>query len=202
LLIAGVVVLAIILVGGVVWLVLPRSSGPAAGPVVLDTEVPGGVSDPDTAIRIPKAAISITNSFSLFDGNDPTVFVGDPDNPVRYDGEVARIATSVASSGAKVAIGPGLSTRLAGETVRVTIEARAARENGATSMRFAYQSGVAISHWQTANLPKDFTPLGLVWRVPKLRTNPGGDYLIIEPGVPGSGTGVEIKSVKIELVEQ
>jgi hypothetical protein len=69
-------------------------------------------------------------------------------------------------------------------------------------MRFAYQSGVAISHWQTANLSSEFTPLGLVWRVPVLRTSPSGDYLIVEPGIPGSGTGVEIRSVKIDLVDQ
>ena len=170
--------------------------------MVLQTNVPGGVSDPDTAIRLQKESISVTSSFTLFDGRDPTVFAGDPDNPVRFDGELARIATSVASGGAKVVIGAGLSSRLAGQTVRVVIEARTARENGASTVRFAYQSGVAISHWQTANLSSEFTPLGLVWRVPALRTSPSGDYLIIEPGIPGSGTGVEIRSVKIDLVDQ
>ena len=201
-LIGAVAVLAVLLVAGVVWLLLPRSSPPAGGTVVLQTNVPGGVSDPDTAIRLPKEAISVTSSFTLFDGRDPTVFAGDPDNPVRFDGELARIATSVASGGAKVVIGAGLSSRLAGQTVRVVIEARTARENGASTVRFAYQSGVAISHWQTANLSSEFTPLGLVWRVPALRTSPSGDYLIIEPGIPGSGTGVEIRSVKIDLVDQ
>ena len=201
-LIASVALLAVLLVAGVVWLLVQRASPPAVSPVALDTEVPGGVSDPDTAIRIPKEALAVTNSFTLFDGRDPTVFAGDPDNPVRFDGELARIATSVASAGAKVVIGAGLSNRLAGQTVRVTLEARTARENGASTMRFAYQSGVAISHWQTANLSSEFTPLGLVWRVPVLRTSPSGDYLIIEPGIPGSGTGVEIRSVKIDLVDQ
>ena len=99
-------------------------------------------------------------------------------------------------------IGAGLSSRLSGKIVRVTIDARSARENGASSMRFAYQSGVAISHWQTANLSPDFTELGLVWRVPALRTDPNGDYIVIEPGVPGSGTGVEIRSVRIDLIDQ
>ena len=201
LLIGVVAILALILVGGLVWLLLPRATPTADTTVVLQTEVPSGVSDPDTAIRLPKEAITVTSSFSLFDGKDPTVFAGDPDNPVRFDGENARIATSVSSAGAKVIIGAGLSSRLAGRTVRVTIDARSARENGATSMRFAYQSGVAISHWQTANLSSDFTELGLVWRVPALRTNPIGDFIIIEPGIPGSGTGVEIRSVRIDLVD-
>jgi hypothetical protein len=83
----------------------------------------------------------------------------------------------------------------------VTIEARSARENGAASMRFAYESGVALSHWQTANLSSNFTELGLVWRVPTLRTSPTGDFIDIEPGIPGSGTAVEIKSVRIDMVD-
>jgi hypothetical protein len=200
-LIGIVAILALILVGGLAWLLLPRGTPTADTPVVLQTDVPSGVSDPDTAIRLPKEAITVTSSFSLFDGKDPTVFAGDPDNPVRFDGENARISTSASSAGAKVIIGAGLSSRLAGKTVRVTIDARSARENGATSMRFAYQSGVAISHWQTANLSSEFTELGLVWRVPTLRTNPIGDFIIIEPGIPGSGTGVEIRSVRIDLVD-
>ncbi len=200
-LIGAVAILAIILVGGLAWLLLPRGTQTSDDRVVLQTEVPGGVSDPDTAIRLPKAAISVTSSFTLFDGKDPTVFAGDPDNPVRFDGENARIATSVSSGGAKAIVGAGLSSRLAGKTIRVTIDARSAIENGATSLRFAYQSGVAISHWQAANLSSDFTELGLVWRVPALRTSPIGDFIIIEPGIPGSGTGVEIRSVRIDLVD-
>jgi len=201
LLIGAVAVLVLLLAGGLVWVLLPRGAATTT-PVVLQTDVPGGVSDPDTAIRLPKEAVIVTSSFSLFDGRDPTVFAGDSDNPVRFDGELARIATSTASSGAKVIVGAGLSSRLAGKTIRVTIDARSARENGAETMRFAYQSGVAISHWQTANLSADFTELGLVWRVPALRTDPSGDYIVIEPGVPGSGTGVEIRSVRIDLIDQ
>ena len=197
-----VVVLAVLFVSGLVWLLLPGTSPTAGPPVVLRTEVPGGISDPDTAIQLPKAAVTVTSSFSLFDGRDPTVFASDPDNPVRFDGQLARIATSAASSGAKIIIGAGLSSRLAGKTIRVTIDARSARENGAASMRFAYQSGFAISHWQAANLGPDFTEFGLVWRVPTMRTDPAGDYIVIEPGIPGSGTAVEIRAVRVDLVEQ
>jgi hypothetical protein len=199
-LIGVVALLCLALVGGIAWVLLGPST--PATPVVLETNVPGGVSGPDTAIRLPKEAIAVTNSFSLFDGKDPTVFQGDPDNPVRFDGELARISTSAASPGAKVIIGAGLSSRLAGRTMRVTIEARSARENGAASMRFAYESGVALSHWQTANLSPNFTELGLVWRVPTLRTSPTGDFIDIEPGIPGSGTAVEIKSVRVDMVDE
>ena len=65
-------------------------------------------------------------------------------------------------------------------------------------MRFAYQSGVAISHWQTANLGTDFQAVALTWRVPAMRTDRTGDLLVIQPGVPGDGTGADIKSIKID----
>ncbi len=205
LLVAAVAVLAIGLVATVGWLFGPRllvmvGAGASRPPVVLQTNVPGGISDPDTAVRIPTEDVDINQSFAIFDGTDPTVFQSDPDNPVRFDGESARIATSVSSAGARATIGPGLSSRLAGRTVRVTIDARAARENGAATLRFAYQSGLAISHWQAANLSSQFTQFGLVWRVPTLRTDPSGDAIIIEPGIPGSGTGVEIRSITIDLI--
>ncbi|HVZ13720.1 MAG TPA: hypothetical protein VG894_04605, partial [Bauldia sp.] len=73
---------------------------------------------------------------------------------------------------------------------------------GAASMRFAYQSGLAISHWQTANLSSDFTQLGMAWRVPTMRTSAsGGDALIIEPGIPGDGTGMDIKAIRIDVLD-
>ena len=67
-------------------------------------------------------------------------------------------------------------------------------------MRFAYQSGVAISHWQTANLGPDYQAVALTWRVPALQTDRSGDVLLIQPGVPGDGTGADIKSIKIDLL--
>ncbi len=67
-------------------------------------------------------------------------------------------------------------------------------------MRFAYQSGLAISHWQTANLSPDFQSLGLLWRVPTMRTNSSGDFLLLEPGIPGDGTGADIQSIRIDIL--
>jgi hypothetical protein len=100
----------------------------------------------------------------------------------------------------KAIIGPGLAERLAGQRVRVTLLVRSSTDFGAGAMRFAYQSGLAISHWQTANLSADYQPVGIIWRVPTMRTNPAGDYLVIEPGIPGDGTGVDIQSIKIDVL--
>ena len=96
-------------------------------------------------------------------------------------------------------IGPGLAARLAGQTIRVTLTARSSKEGGAQNLRFAYQSGVAISHWQVAKVAPTYGDVGLIWRVPAQRTSKG-DALIIEPGIPGDGSGVDIKSIRIDLI--
>jgi hypothetical protein len=192
---AGLVgVLAIGLVAITAYLVLPSlisGDGPGTvtaggGPAVIGA---GGVSAP---------------AVTIFDGQDPTVFQTDSNNPIRYSGEgsggFAGISTSAGSAGASAVIGPGLSDRLAGRSVRVTLRARASRENGAASLRFAYQSGVAISHWQVAKLSESFADYTLDWRVPSLRTDPAGDHIVIEPGIPGDGSSVDVSSIRIEVV--
>jgi hypothetical protein len=174
-------------------------SAPTPSKIVQQT-----VGDPKTAEEIPKRPLNVAQSFAIFDGRDPTVFQGTPDNPIGFDkdalGGFARIASTASASGAKAVIGPGLAKLLAGHDIRVTVIARSAREAGAASMRFAYQTGLAISHWQTANLSADYDAYGLIWRVPALRNNPTGDLIIIEPGIPGDGTAVEIQSIKIDLL--
>jgi hypothetical protein len=97
-------------------------------------------------------------------------------------------------------IGPGIAGRLAGQPARIVIVARSSRESGALNMRFAYQSGIALSHWQSADLGNDYTSYGIVWRVPAMQTDPNGDYLLIEPGIPGDGTAADIKSVRLDLL--
>jgi hypothetical protein len=161
------------------------------------------VSDAATAARIPAEQVTVAASYALFDGRDPRVFATTPDNPVYFDDSngFARVTSSTSASGVKAIIGPGLAARLAGQNVRVVITARASQEAGAATMRFAYQSGLAISHWQTANLSSDFTQLGMEWRVPAMRTSAnGGDALIIEPGIPGDGTGMDIKAIRIDVL--
>lgn len=174
----------------------------AADGVTLDIGVRREVSDAATATRIANDPVQVAESYSIFDGRDPTIFATTPDNPVRFvsEGGYARVSSSASAPGVKVRVGPGLAARLAGRQVRVTIVARASEENGAPNMRFAYQSGVAISHWQTANLSPQYEAVGMVWRPPSMRTDPDGDYLVIEPGIPGDGTGVDIQSIKIDVL--
>jgi hypothetical protein len=147
----------------------------------------------------------VVTSYDVFDGRDPQVFVGTPDNPIRFDkdadGAFTRVSSSADAAGARAVIGPGLASRLAGQTIRITMTARSSKEGGADKLRFAYQSGVAISHWQTATVSSAYGVIGLIWRVPAQRTA-SSDALIIEPGIPGDGTGVDIKSIRIDLIKQ
>ena len=194
----GAIGVCVLVLGGIgVYVLVPPDGG-----VTVDIDSRQEVSDAATAVRLAAQAMPVDQTFMLFDGRDPTVFETSPDNPIRFDdtsGSV-RISSSTGSAGVKALIGPGLATRLAGHAVRVTIVARSAKEAGAASMRFAYQSGVAISHWQTANLGPDYQAVALTWRVPALQTDRSGDVLLIQPGVPGDGTGANIKSIKIDLL--
>jgi hypothetical protein len=152
----------------------------------------------------PADPSKVVETFVVFDGRDPTVFQTGPGNPIRFEGGTtggyARVSSSAADAGVRVAIGPGLADRLAGHSIRLTVVARSAHENGAVGLRFAFQSGVALSPWQTANLQPDYVSQGLNWRVPKQRTDPDGDYILIEPGIPGDGTGADINSIRIDLL--
>ena len=196
---AGAIIGLVVALGGLAAYLL--LSGGDDG-VTLAIGVRREVSDAATAARIPNDKLDVAQSFALFDGRDPTIFATTPDNPVRFDSDsgFVRASSSVSAPGVKAIIGPGLAARLAGQRVRVTIVGRSSAERGAAAMRFAYQSGVAISHWQTANLAPEYEAVGMIWRVPAMRTSQSGDYLLIEPGIPGDGTGVDIQSIKIDLL--
>ncbi|HEY5082247.1 MAG TPA: hypothetical protein VII91_10105 [Bauldia sp.] len=195
---AAIGALFVILVGVAAYTLGTRNGQGVTLPISVRREV----SDAATAARIPTDKVKIAQSFTLFDGRDPTVFATTPDNPIGFDsgGGFARVSSSTSAPGVKVAIGPGLAQHLAGQNVRVVIIARSSLESGAAGMRFAYQSGLALSHWQTANLGRDYAAVGMEWRVPAMQTSPSGDFLLIEPGIPGDGTGVDVKSIRIDQV--
>jgi hypothetical protein len=212
--------LSVIMIAFIAWVFLPiifapdqsPASAPAAMPPKFDDRLPvegsagppgAVVADNATASEISERQVDVKESLVVFDGRDPTVFEGSPDNPIRFasdaDGEYARISSATGAAGARAVIGPGLAERLAGRTVRVTLLARSSAENGAPNLRFAYQSGVAISHWQTADLTASYGTYGMIWRVPAADSR-GSDYLLIEPGIPGDGTSTDVRSIKIDIL--
>ncbi len=193
--------LTLVLLGFIVYALMPgREIG-----VTLPLDQTLHVSDAATAARNATAALDVQRSFVVFDGQDPTIFESSPDNPVRLDsddqGAFTRVSSSTNSAGTKVTIGPGLASQFAGRNIRVIISARASKDRGAANMRFAYQSGLAISHWQTANLAADYGDVALLWRVPTQRTSSNGsDYIIVEPGIPGDASGADIRSIRIDVL--
>lgn len=197
--------IALVLFGGYL-LFFARGTGEAAAtapPAVTNgAEVRREISDAATAARIAAEDFAVAQSYVLFDGTDPTVFASTPDNPLRFASEAGfvRVSSTASAPGVRAIIGPGLAERLAGQRVRIAILARATPEFGAMSMRFAYQSGLAVSHWQTANMSTDYQAVAMIWRLPAMRTDPNADYLLIEPGIPGDGTGIDIRAIRIDVL--
>lgn len=212
--------LAVILIGFNAYVFLPillgsdpvRSTSATTSPKIEDRlpalESSGAasariVSGSATAVEIPERNLDIAETLVIFNGTDPTVFEGTSNNPIQFDsdteGGFARISSAASAAGARAVIGPGLAERLAGRTVRVTLLARSSNENGAANMRFAYQSGLAVSHWQTADLSSNYGTYGMIWRVPAADTG-ARDYLLIEPGIPGDGTSTDIRMIKIDVL--
>jgi hypothetical protein len=144
-------------------------------------------------------------TLNLFDGRDPSVFQSAPANPVRFEGDTqggfARVSSSTNSTGSRITVGRGVYERLAGRTIRLVVVARGAKTNPASTLRFAFQNGRSLSPWHDGAIGPDYAPLSSVWTVPKERGGPETDAVLIEPGIPGDGTAVDIKSVRIEVLK-
>jgi hypothetical protein len=215
----GALALILIVFNLYVFLPILMGSNPSSQPAVVDTPTkaedrlptleqaqtaPATIaSSAATAVEIPERSLDVAESLVIFNGNDPTVFEGTSNNPIQFDsdseGGFARISSAASAAGARAIIGPGLADRLAGQTVRVTLLARSSNENGAAKMRFAYQSGLAVSHWQSADLSPSYGTYGIIWRVPAADTSDRG-YLLIEPGIPGDGTSTDIRMIRIDIL--
>ncbi|WP_018182002.1 hypothetical protein [Kaistia granuli] len=221
--IAAIAAVVLVLAGGVLGGAYFLVRGPAPQVAVVEPAPPVRAADP--AAPAPPAAVApaatpppattqppeiasgalALESISLFDGRDPSVFQSSPDNPVRFEGDTlggfARISSSSNSTGSRITVGRGVFERLAGRTVRIVVVARAAADNPANTLRFAYQNGRALSPWQDGDLTADYAPLSLVWTVPKERGGPETDAVMLEPGIPGDGTAADVSSVRIEILK-
>ncbi len=175
----------------------PAGEGTAPAP----STAPASTPSPTPA---PPPSGPVAESLILFDGSDPGMFRSTADNPVRFDGYpnggTVRISSSANSNGARLRVGPGVYQRIAGRHVRILVVARAAPDDPADALRFAYQNGRRLSPWSDQKLSDDFQTLVLDWTVPAQRTGSEGDSLLIEPGIPGDGTAADIRSVTIDVL--
>lgn len=181
-------------------------ASPAAAPQASPTAepVPEASAEPQPAPAPAAPGGLALETLVLFDGRDPGVFQSTSDNPVVFqgdqDGGFARVSSSTTSAGARVRIGRGVYERIAGHRIRIVIVARASRTAPAMNVRFAYQNGRAQSPWNEAQLGSSYTPLSAEWTAPRERGGPEYDSLIIEPGIPGDGTSIDVRSVRIEVL--
>lgn len=207
-LIAAIAALAVGLLVLVGMIFLPTGAGSATTDAM--EELPAApaqkpFTESITAARtavpgLPPPGGDVAERFMVFDGSDRAVFSAAPTNPVRILEDSARIKTDAGSAGARALVDPSVADRIAGKTVKVTLIARSATESGAAKLRFAYQSGLAISHWQSADLSGNYAPVALDWRVPAMRTDTASNAIIIEPGIPGDGTGVDVAAIAIDVL--
>lgn len=140
----------------------------------------------------------------MFDGGDPSVFEGAADNPTNYlpdvGGGIVRITSTINSGGARLAIGRDAANNLAGHQVRLVMEARGTPDQAAAAVRLAYQQDLIILDWRLARLIGDFAIITATWTVPSREVD-GTDFLIIEPGVAGDGTAIDVRSIRFELLD-
>lgn len=92
----------------------------------------------------------------------------------------------------------------AGSRIRVTVEARPARPQGAMSFEVNYSAGnEGNSGWRTFDLQNGYQSFSFEWDVPLRETQTTAvDYLSIRPVVPEKTRGVEIRAVRLERVGQ
>ncbi|MCX5480950.1 hypothetical protein OSH08_18260 [Kaistia geumhonensis] len=182
----------------------PSEPAPTATEPAVGTANPALQPAAPLAAGSPEASGPVAESLILFDGSDPGMFRSTADNPVRFDGYPnggsVRISSSANSNGARLRVGPGVYQRIAGKHVRILVVARAAPDDPADALRFAYQNGRRLSPWSDQKLTDDFQALVLDWTVPAERTGAEGDSLLIEPGIPGDGTAADIRSVTIDVL--
>ena len=174
-----------------------------SGYVFVPILFPSGPVAEGAAVPAAKA-VAVGESIMLFQGQDPTIFEAGADNPVQYQGDETgghvRISSTIASGGAKAVLGPGVANRLSGHEIRVVLEARGTPGQAAPTVRLAYQRGAAIIAWRTVRVFAEFGVIGTTWQIPQEATG-GDDFLLIEPGVPGDGNAIDIRSIRIEIVD-
>src|SRR5262249_32979135 len=114
--IASLAVVLVVLAAVVLTPLLAPSGGPP--PAAETTAAPDESSGSDTA-----SPGGVVQTFTVFDGGDPTVFESGAGNPVRFDKAAgfARISSSTSDPGVRVMVGPGLAGRIAGRPVRITV---------------------------------------------------------------------------------
>jgi len=155
-------------------------------------------TDPTIAV----AAQTTLESITLFGGEDPMVFQGGPDNPVRFEtGDTGGYVTlaSATSNGFRAVIGRGIADRVGGHQIRVALTLRGTPGRPADTLRVGYLRGETLLDWRTFTVTEDFTLVTEEWTIPPSNGN-AADHLVIQPSIPGDGLAVDIAELRIEIL--
>jgi hypothetical protein len=162
-------------------------------------EVPAAVAAKDDDVE---AVASLPQpDLVLFDGRDPSVFRAGPAKPVESGSDAAggyvRIQAPAADEdGARLVISPGVADRLARRTIHVVVTARSPTDDGAGTIRLGYRAGDEASPFSAQPLGREYRRLEIVWTVPG-GSALGEHALLIEPGLLGGGSVVDVKAVEV-----
>ena len=137
-----------------------------------------------------------------------------PGTFVRYiDGQSERPLLAVLSSNVprKIAVpspgifgtlGPNYEEAFGARTLKITIVARAGRENALEEFKVQYfTDGIGSSGWRNFTLSNDFQDYSFTYKPKPPKGNPGNDFIGIWPGDEGKKETMELESIRIVVVD-
>ncbi len=123
----------------------------------------------------------------------PLLAVLSSNNPRRF---------APASAGVFGTLGPNYEAGFGGHTLEITITARAGRAKPLDTFKAGYFTvGVGDSGWQNFTLSEDFADYKFTFKTNPPKGDPGNDFVGIWPGDAGTGETMELKSIRIEVLQ-
>ncbi|MEM7465006.1 MAG: hypothetical protein AAF362_20240, partial [Pseudomonadota bacterium] len=111
-------------------------------------------------------------------------------------------ASSGSTQGVFIVLEPEVEAAASGKNVRITITARTAKKSGSPLFGLAYSTAaVGNSGWRNFIPTEEYSDYSFDYEVPVMKGPPGKDYIGIWADVEGTGRGIVVKDVSLNLVE-
>ncbi len=117
---------------------------------------------------------------------------------------IAVLATNIprklaeASAGVFGTLGPNYEKGFGGHEIKVTVTARAGKENPLEEFKAGYFTvGAGDSGWQKFTLSDEFEDYSFTFKTNKPKGKPANDFVGIWPGDDGKNETMELKSIRI-----
>lgn len=121
---------------------------------------------------------------------------------------IAVMATNIprklaeASAGVFGMLGPNYEKGFGGHTIKITITARAGKENPLEEFKAGYFTvGVGDSGWRKFTLSDNFEEHSFTFKTNPPKGKPANDFVGIWPGDEGKNETMELKSIRIIVVD-